>query len=83
MKPIEQTTSAYDLFVEAHSLYINKDQAEIRAEINPGEFERQVRQLYAQWLAGEFSFGKFTEIIGVAHAELWEIFDALGLPRHR
>jgi len=69
--------------VEAHILYIGKDQAAVRAEINPDEFERQLRQLYAQWLAGEFSFGKFTEIIGVAHAELWEIFDALSLPRHR
>ncbi len=80
---MEQTTTAYELFVEAHSLYTQRSAEQIRADVRPDEFERQLRQLHSQWLNGTFSFGKFTEIIGVAHAELWDILAALGLVLHR
>lgn len=83
MTQMEQTSTAYERFVEAHSLYLGREAEQIRAEIQPDEFERQVRQLHGQWLSGAFSFGKFTEIIGVAHAELWDILDILGLTLHR
>jgi hypothetical protein len=42
-------------------------------------FERQLHELHVRWQAGEFSFGRFTELMGVPHAELWDILDAFGL----
>ena len=83
MMQMEQTVTAYELFVQAHSLYTQHSPEQIRADIRPDEFERQIRQLHRQWLDGDFSFGKFTEIIGVAHMELWDILDALDLSAHR
>ena len=80
---IERTHSAYDIFAEYRAEKTGKSESEVRAEISADEFERQVRQLHAQWMNGEFSFGKFTELIGIPHWELWEILDALGLSLHR
>jgi hypothetical protein len=33
-------------------------------------------------MAGQFSFGRFTELAGVANLELREILEALGLTLH-
>lgn len=71
---------AYDLFVEAHALYTGKPIEQVQAEISPDEFEARIRALHYQYMAGNFSFGRFTELAGVAHLELREILDALGLP---
>lgn len=62
--------TAFNLYAQIRAEATGKPEAEIRAEISPEEFERQVRQLHYQWLSGEFSFGKFTELIGVPHLEL-------------
>jgi hypothetical protein len=79
----QQTKHAYDLFVEARSLYTGQTETDIRSTVSEEEFERQIRQLHEQWMHGEFSFGKFTEHAQIAHLELWEILDALGLQIHR
>lgn len=79
----KQATAAYELFVEMHADYTHQSPDQMRAAISPDEFERQVRDLHYRWLSGEFSFGRFTEIIGVPHAELWAILDALALPLHK
>jgi predicted HTH domain antitoxin len=80
--PMQETKQAlaYDLFVEAHTLYAGKSAKEIRAEISPDEFEARIRAMHYQYMAGQFSFGRFTELAGVANLELREILDALGLP---
>jgi hypothetical protein len=80
---IQENTEAYGIFIQIRAEMTGKEEAEIRAEITPEEFESQLRQLHHQWLSGEFSFGKFTELIGVPHLELWEILDLLGLALHR
>ncbi len=51
----KQHIAAYDLFVEANALYTNKSEAEIRAVMNPTQFEERFRQLHSQWQQGEFS----------------------------
>ncbi len=71
---------AYDLFLEAHALYTGQTIDEIRVEISPEEFEARIRALHYQYMNGQFSFGRFTELAGVAHLELREILDAIGLP---
>jgi hypothetical protein len=80
---IQKSAAAYDIYVQTRAEITGKSEAEIKAEIKPEEFEKRVRDLYHQWICGEFSYGRFTELIGVPHWELWEIFDALGLPRHK
>lgn len=71
---------AYDLFVEAHALYTGKSAEQVQAEISPDEFEARIRALHFQYMSGQFSFGRFTELAGVANLELREILEALGLP---
>jgi hypothetical protein len=78
----KQLTVAYDLFVEIHADYTGKPVEQVKAETSPEQFEERVHTLYQQYAAGEFSLGRFTELIGVPHWELWEILDALGLPIH-
>jgi len=73
---------AYDLFVEAHALYTGKHPEEVLSLISADEFEARIRALHYQYMSGKFSFGRFTELAGVAHLELREILDALGLPSH-
>ncbi len=73
-------TLAYDRFIEARTLYSGRPTEQIRAEISPDEFEARIRALHYQYMAGQFSFGRFTELAGVANLELREILDALGLP---
>jgi len=70
---------SYSLFVEAHALYTGKPTEEIVTAISADEFEARIRALHYQFLAGKFSFGRFTELAGVAHAELREILELLGL----
>jgi predicted HTH domain antitoxin len=53
---------------------------QIESEIPPQDFERQINQLYTRWNSGEFSFGRFAELIGLSHWELWEILEACELP---
>jgi predicted HTH domain antitoxin len=77
-----QQALAYDLFVEAHSLYTGKSPETIRAEIDPDHFEARIRALHHQYMTGQFSFGRFTELAEVAHLELREILAALNLPLH-
>ncbi len=78
----KQITAAYDLFVEMHADYTGKSIEQVQAEMSPEQFEDRIRQLYQQYSAGEFSIGRFTELIGVPHWELWQILDMLGLPVH-
>ena len=73
---------AYDLFVEANALYTGKHPEEILTSISVDEFEARIRALHYQYIVGNYSFGRFTELAGVAHLELREILDALGLPSH-
>ena len=73
---------AYSLFLEAHALYSGKRPEEILNTISADEFEARIRALHYQYLAGNFSFGRFTELAGVAHAELREILELLGLSSH-
>jgi hypothetical protein len=73
---------AYNIFVEAHALYSGKHPEEILNTISADEFEARIRALHYQYLAGNFSFGRFTELAGVAHAELREILELLGLSSH-
>jgi hypothetical protein len=80
---IEQTHTGYDIYVEYRAEKTGKSEAEIRVEIGAEEFERQVRQLHTQWMSGEFSFGKFTELISIPHWELWQILETFDLPLHR
>jgi hypothetical protein len=78
----KQITAAYDLFVEIHADYAGKTVAQVQAEINSEKFEEQIHRLHEQYIAGEFSIGRFTELMGVPHWELWEILELLGLPVH-
>ena len=78
----KQITAAYDLFVEIHADYTNKTVEQVQAEISSEQFEEQIRAWHDQYIAGEFSIGRFTELIGVPHWELWEILEMLGLPVH-
>ncbi|MCA0457046.1 MAG: hypothetical protein LCI00_23950 [Chloroflexi bacterium] len=73
---------AYDLFLEARALYTGKTSSEVRSEIDADEFEARIRALHYQYISGKFSFGRFTELAGVAHLELREILDALDLSTH-
>lgn len=78
----KQVTAAYELFVDIHADYTKQTLEKVRSEITPEEFERRLQDLYARWQAGDFSFGRFTELMGVPHAELWDILDAFGLKLH-
>ena len=78
----KQTTAAYELFVEIHADYTGKSIEQVQAEMSPEQFEDRIQALYHQYSAGEFSIGRFTELIGVPHWELWQILDMLGLPVH-
>jgi hypothetical protein len=78
----KQISAAYELFVEIHADYTKQTPEQVRSTISPEEFEHRLHDLYGRWQAGEFSFGRFTELIGVPHAELWEILDAFGLKLH-
>jgi hypothetical protein len=80
---IKQDTTAYDLFTHMRAEITGKTQAELQREWTPEAFEAQIRSLHARWMAGEFSFGRFTELIGIPHLELWEMLDALDLSLHR
>jgi hypothetical protein len=71
---------AYERFLEAHALYTGKTPEQVQTEITPDEFEARIRALHYQYIAGQFSFGRFTELAGVANLELREILEALGLP---
>lgn len=75
-------TTAYDLFVEAHAAYIGKSPEQIAAETTSDEFEELLSSLHHQYMEGQFSMGRFTELIQVPHLELWEILEVLGLPIH-
>jgi hypothetical protein len=75
-----QRTQAYDLYVRAKAEQARIGIDQIEAQIPPQDFERQINQLYARWSNGEFSFGRFAELIGLSHWELWEILEALDLP---
>jgi len=77
------SAEVYEIYAQIRAEIEGKTEQEIKAQTPPDVFEKLVRELYGQWTAGEFSFGRFTEIIGVPHWELWEILDALGLPRHK
>jgi hypothetical protein len=68
-----------NLYVEAHALYTGKSVAEVESETTPEAFESHLRALHERYMANEFSFGRFTELAEVAHLELREILDALGL----
>jgi hypothetical protein len=78
----KQLMAAYELFVDIHADYTNQAPEQVRSAIPPQEFERRLQDLYSRWQAGEFSFGRFTELIGVPHAELWDILDTFGLKLH-
>ena len=78
----KQIVMAYELFAPIHADYTGKTLTQVRAEISPEEFETQIHELHKRYIAGEFSMGRFTELIGVPHWELWEILDMLGLPIH-
>ena len=78
----KQVTAAYDLFVQIHADYTGKTVEQVEAEINPEQFEEQIRTLHDRYIAGEFSIGRFTELIGIPLWELWEILLLLGLPIH-
>ena len=73
---------AYSLFVEAHALYTGNSSEEIMTAISADEFEARIRALHYQYIAEKFSFGRFTELAGVAHAELREILELLDLSAH-
>jgi hypothetical protein len=73
---------SFDRFVEAHSRYAGKSAAQIRTELGPDECEARIRMLHEQYMAGQFSFGRFTELVGVAHLELREILALMSLPTH-
>jgi hypothetical protein len=73
---------AYSLFVEAHALYTGKSPRDILNEISVDEFEARIRALHYQYIGGNFSFGRFTELAGLAHAELREILEVFGLSSH-
>ena len=79
----EKYADAYDLFAQIRAEIEGKTEAQIKAEVTHDAFEKQIRELYSQWTSGEFSFGRFTELIGVPHWELWQILDAFGLPRYK
>lgn len=76
----ERIAAAYELFVEIHADYTAKTFDQVQAELTPEQFEAHVRDLHHQYMAGHFSIGRFSELIGVPHWELWEILDMLGLP---
>jgi hypothetical protein len=78
----KQLTAAYDLFVAIHADYTDTTVDGVKASISPDQFEERLHSLYQQYAAGEFSVGRFTELIGVPHWELWQILDMLGLPVH-
>ncbi len=78
----KQTVAAYELFVPIHADYTGKTLVQVKSEISPEQFEVQIRELHQRYTAGEFSIGRFTELIGVPHWELWEILESLGLPVH-
>jgi predicted HTH domain antitoxin len=78
----KETTHAYEIYVQAQRDKTGKTAQEIQEATPLEKFEIQIFDLYQQWQAGEFSFGRFTELIGVPHWELWEILEALGLPIH-
>lgn len=79
---IKDTTTAYELFIQAHADYLKKPADQVKAEVSPEHFEEQLHNLHQRYMAGEFSFGRFTELIGVPHWELWEILGMIGLPLH-
>lgn len=78
----QQIIAAYDLFVTIHADYAGKTIEQVRQEISPEQFESKMYDLHRRYIAGEFSIGRFTELIGVPHWELWEILDSLGLSIH-
>jgi hypothetical protein len=78
----QQATNAYDLYMEAHAAYSNKSLIQVQSETPPDLFESRVRTLHQQYMAGEFSFGRFTELLGVPHWELWQILELLDLALH-
>lgn len=72
----------YDLFAQCRAELTGQSETEIRQAFNQAEFEQLVYNLHERWLNGEISFGRFTEMIGVPHWELWEILEAMRLPLH-
>jgi hypothetical protein len=78
----EQITAAYELFVESHAGYTSQSPDIVRSVITLSQFEDDLRRLHQQYMTGEISFGRSTELIGVPHAELWDILDMMGLPLH-
>lgn len=79
----QERTIAYELFAQSRAEQTGQTENEIQAIISPSDFEALVRDLHHRWINGEFSFGRFTELIGIPHWELWEILDVMQLPIHR
>lgn len=75
-------SAAYDLYLEAHAAYTGQTLSQIEQMMTEADFETHLRELHERYLNGEFSIGKFTELMGVAHLELWEILESLNLPYH-
>ncbi len=72
----------YDLFAQYRAEQTGQTESEIRQAFSQAEFEQLLHNLHQRWLNGEISFGRFTELIGVPHWELWEILEAMKLPLH-
>lgn len=79
---IKDMTAAYEMFVQVHAEYAHKTAEQVKTEIDMAQFEAQLHELHEQYMAGVFSFGRFTELIGVPHWELWQILDMMGLQLH-
>jgi len=74
--------AAYEQFLEARALYTGQPKGHLSDSISPDAFETLIIDLHRRYAAGEISIGRFSELAGVAHLELWEILELLELPLH-
>lgn len=80
---LEQTRTAYDIFIEVYAEKHGLTIQEAQQQVSPQDVETRLRALHQQWLNGAFSFGKFAELMDTPHWELWEMLDAARLTRSR
>jgi hypothetical protein len=74
--------AAYEQFLEARALYTGQPKGHLSDSISLDTFEALIDDLYRRYAAGDISIGRFSELIEIAHLELWEILELLELPLH-
>jgi hypothetical protein len=75
--------NAYEQFIDSHARRAEKSEQDMREHISPEDFETRLRTLHHLYIEGEFTIGKFADLMGVPALNLVDILDALDLPiRH-